>query len=120
MSAREQLIAARALIADPAKWTQGWFAKTAKGQRVGPEEDKAVCWCVMGALKVTSPAGVYHPIHAPAYPFLSRAAESVKGSFGSPAWVNDTTDHATVLRMFDLAIELAATPASAKATDGGA
>ncbi len=50
------LRAARQRIADPKHWTQGAFARDAKGRSVEPRSDAAVCWCALGALDAVSPS----------------------------------------------------------------
>lgn len=42
---------ARDLISDPARWTQGEFARDVEGVGVAPNSDKATCWCALGALR---------------------------------------------------------------------
>lgn len=38
------------LLRDPKRWTQGVFARDAKGSWVSYASDRAVCWCERGAL----------------------------------------------------------------------
>ena len=40
------------LLSDPAKWTKGDYAKDSSGEGVKPNSEKAVCWCMLGALLV--------------------------------------------------------------------
>jgi hypothetical protein len=66
MSAADNLRAARALIEDPKRWTQGWYGRSANGLPVDRESlnKEAVCFCSLGALMVAAnttglyPAGV--------------------------------------------------------------
>lgn len=51
----EVLRAAADLIEPEGAWTQGAFARTAKGNPIGPEEQPAVCWCAYGALMKVCP-----------------------------------------------------------------
>ena len=39
------------LIADPERWTRGWYAKTATGQDVNACDGAACRWCAIGALR---------------------------------------------------------------------
>jgi hypothetical protein len=48
--AKDNLIAARALIADKAHWTQGTYARDELGLVVSPIDADATCFCAMGAL----------------------------------------------------------------------
>lgn len=50
MNTIDILKAARELLSDPAHWTQGWYAKDARGEDVIYNGGKAVCWCMQGAL----------------------------------------------------------------------
>lgn len=42
---------ARALVARPGGWTQGAFAKTAKGIKCDVDEEDAECFCAYGAIR---------------------------------------------------------------------
>jgi hypothetical protein len=50
MSAVNELRAVRAIVADPAHWTQGAYAKDSIGLQVTPQSNQAVCFCLAGAL----------------------------------------------------------------------
>ena len=93
------LRAARDLISDPARWTQRTEARNRYGQPVRPDSPDAVCWCAGGARVKIVPLRSRSEVRRA----LNHAAWSM--GFGSPAVLNDTTDHSTVLAMFDLAIE---------------
>lgn len=54
MTASEILRAARALISDPARWTQGAFARDSSGDQVDRLTSEAVCWCLAGAVDAAS------------------------------------------------------------------
>ncbi len=41
----------RKLFSDSTKWTQGWFARTASGHRVGAVAKNATCFCLVGGLR---------------------------------------------------------------------
>jgi hypothetical protein len=53
---KDVLVAARALIADPAHWTQGSYARDAAGHRVGENSAEATCWCTMASWASTTSA----------------------------------------------------------------
>lgn len=40
----------RELFSDASKWCQGWFAKTIGGVLCSEFSEKAVCWCLSGAI----------------------------------------------------------------------
>jgi hypothetical protein len=46
----EQATTVAELLSDPARWTQGYYARDAKGALVGPASQRAVCWCLLGAI----------------------------------------------------------------------
>lgn len=105
----EILTRAKALISDPAKWTQGHLARHANGNPIGPNETNATCFCALGAVDHVTPRGTST---YDADRLLNNAAMKLCGrSFGA-VWVNDgkvqidgLTPHQAVLKMFDLAIE---------------
>ena len=43
------------LLADPARWTQEWFARNADGCKTSSDDGHAVCWCLSGAIKKCYP-----------------------------------------------------------------
>lgn len=47
----KKLRAARELIARPGTWTQGYYARNARGQNVQVTSKNAVCWCLVGAVE---------------------------------------------------------------------
>ncbi len=64
---------ARALIADPARWTTGCFAVDAAGEPIGPRDDGACRWCALGAIAAVMPE-----------PIAISAAENVSPSSHGP------------------------------------
>jgi hypothetical protein len=118
--AKEQLTAAKALIADPGHWCQGTYARGLGGRQVSiAEESEACSWCALGALwKVINPEDweevenvscqstpAHKLLHAAA---LKLAPEGYSTSLGSPVpYINDRMTHADVMTMFDKAIESA-------------
>lgn len=97
-TASARLRAARKLIADPSKWTKGWFARDAKGVMASLDDPQAVCFCAIGAIAATS-ATDSETVQA-----LTRQA--MARGFASVPDFNDheTTSHADVLALFDAAI----------------
>jgi hypothetical protein len=51
MTPLETLKAARQLISDPAKWTQGEFARDVDGNEVKAWSEDATCFCAYGAIQ---------------------------------------------------------------------
>lgn len=97
MTPLETLKAARQLISDPAKWTQGELARDADGKQVPPLDDNATCWCSIGALRKAAGFGdIYKgPFGALYFKVPTK---------GSVSDFNDTHTHAEVLALFDAAI----------------
>ena len=97
---------AKALIDTPEKWCQGFLARNILGFDVLPGNPDAVAFCARGALLFEA-AG--RPV-GKCDKFLAQAARKIKvcasGSYPHVD-LNNTTDHPTVMRMFDLAIEMA-------------
>lgn len=103
-SVREVLVAARALIDTPEKWTKGSMGRTASGACVVASHRDACRWCAIGAvIRVDGSVGY-------------RAWDALDAASGSAApMFNDapSTTHADVMNLFDRAI--AACPEAADA-----
>lgn len=98
MTSLQTLIAARELISEESRWTQGQYARDSAGHGSSPMSKTAVCFCSEGAiLRVTrEPNDVV------------LADRLLRKATGEPTYVfNDTRTHTEVLAAFDRAIELA-------------
>ena len=105
MKPSELLIKAKAVIADPKHWTQGWYAHNAEGQDVEPAEPDAVCWCSLGALKK-----VAHEENANGACFAATeylAVVAAECGYSGISDFNDNLSHEAVMREWDEAIKLA-------------
>ena len=104
MSSADILRAARARIADPKNWTQGEMARDGSGKACPARSPNAVCWCAMGAVKVSGA-----DFYSEAADLLWQVSHDLFGR-GVP-YVNDDPDedlgHSAVLKIYDRAIELA-------------
>lgn len=104
MKSSEYLIAAKAVIADPANHLQsGVFAEDEYGEELLGHDPRACKFCSVGALMKV---GGY--VFSEAYTYLQRSANAMGGRSAVTIY-NDTHDHADVMRLFDLAIERATT-----------
>jgi hypothetical protein len=94
-SAYQILTAAQELIRDPARWTQGAYARDAQGNKVGPLNSNACCWCFTGAV-IKSGGG---------QPFAGGLTTALldifKGEPAGPVHTNDDKGHAAVMAMAD-------------------
>jgi len=99
MSPTEKLRAAKLLLTDPAKWTQGAFARDASGYQVKSGSPVAVAWCAVGAL-IRSGSPFDRSIR-----FLNDAGP--KAFEGVPDYNDALFHHADLLAWFDRAITLA-------------
>ena len=105
MKPSELLIKAKAVIADPKHWTQGWYAKTAKGQSTEPSAPRAVCWCSVGALeKVAYEENTYSTRFGAMWYLLD---VSVECGYTGISDFNDNSSHKVVMKAWDKAIKLA-------------
>jgi hypothetical protein len=102
------LMQARSLIADPQCWTQGTWARDRAGNGaifLIPEDDAAVCWCMVGALIRTTP----HPKDRYKAEWALRHVIEVPEAVvtGHLAVWNDMPGrtHEEVMQAFDAAIE---------------
>ncbi|HSM93432.1 MAG TPA: hypothetical protein VLT47_11150 [Anaeromyxobacteraceae bacterium] len=100
MSVADILRRARARIEDPSRWTQGAFARDAKGVDMPAScASEGVCFCAVGAIY----AEIGDDMEAvELWNLLDRAAADL--GFHSAPYLNDTADHPAVLRLYDLAI----------------
>lgn len=105
---KEVLIEARALIADPARWTQGEFARTADGRILDGYCEGAVCWCALGAIrKVTMEGAESREERTEALVLSYDAADLLQAHLANVIAVpkfNDSHTHEEVLALFDKAI----------------
>ena len=112
MNAKEILIAARDKIADERRWTQQAFARDVHGRIIGLSEDPgATCWCAIGAMEAVT-AGDRSPRGSTSYLTYRRAVTTLQEASHALGYqgvvrLNDDSDHATVMKMFDKAIEQA-------------
>ena len=102
MSVKQNLIDTRALIADPACWTQKTSARDARGKPIASTDPRAVCWCTAGAIHKVMGSSSFGSTE---WGLLQNVADTL--GVETPIHVNDDLGHATTLRMFDLAIEAA-------------
>lgn len=116
------LTAAKAIIADPAKWIKGKYAihkdnaaSMGHGSKVPPYanslygyEAGAACFCSIGALQKA--AGEGQTYYEASYYLRKAVTEVTSCKFDHAARFNDaeSTTHEDVMAMFDKAIELAA------------
>ncbi len=115
MTTRERahaaLVAARARIELPARWTQGTSARAADGEPVEPDGDRAQRWCPVGAvmaeawaLTLCDRVAVYNE----AATFLVQATKALYPRRASPAAANDVEGHDAALAILAEAARLAA------------
>jgi hypothetical protein len=97
MTPLETLKAARQLITDPAKWTQGEAARDHNGKGVLAYGEDAVCFCALGAIR--NVVGMDDDAFDLVFDtFRDKAKVKLVACF------NDTHTHAEVLALFDAAI----------------
>jgi hypothetical protein len=101
MTPKEILIAARAKIEAPERWTQGNEARDANGNPVGPNSVYAVRWCSAAALNASE---ANYDEWLAARNLLLRAFGK---KYGTITRHNDTSTHAEVRSAFDRAIAAA-------------
>ncbi|MGD1957175.1 MAG: hypothetical protein ACFBZ9_18510 [Sphingomonadales bacterium] len=106
MSPAETLRAAKALIQKPENWCQGAYVRDKTGREVAFDDPLGCQWCAEGAVyKEVDARGVLDS--RASRPFILLRDVAVKMGATRGTKINDTTDHPTVMRMFDLAIEMA-------------
>jgi hypothetical protein len=87
------------LIADPAAWTQGEFARDAEGNPVSWRSREAVQFCLWGA--INRAAYQMTGDRRQSITLADRAAAVMREPGGSLSRVNDTGTHEDVLALFD-------------------
>ena len=106
MTALEALVAAQQLISAPERWTQRVLARDQEGKPVLSCDQRAVCFCVIGAVnRVRGAISVVKEAEL----FLDRAATELFGRYSITfaTEVNALMGHKRTLKMCDRAIELA-------------
>ena len=104
MKNSERLVAAKAVITDEDRWTQGFLARDRLKNKVAPESPCAIQWCAVGALLHASRNVEF--IYPPARRLLESAAREVSDHF-SIVDLNDEGSHEDVMRAYDVAIKMA-------------
>lgn len=96
---------AQELIRDPAHWTKFQSARDIKGNCVDVEAPNAVCFCAGGALIAANPSLSARSME---WAHATNALNAVALEMKQPSYIslNDETNHATVMQMFDRAKEL--------------
>ena len=105
MKPSELLTKAKAVIADPKHWAQGWYAKDADGEDVEVDALHAVCWCSLGALKKVAHEENTNGACFAAAGYL--AVVSDEYGYSGVTDFNDNSSHEAVMKAWDEAIELA-------------
>lgn len=102
MSKIQILKAAKALIADPANWTQGVSARGKSGRQVNVDGRAAVCFCSIGAIKrVCIDSGNFDNYYE-----TVRFVNKIEGGDGFVVF-NDNHTHSEVMALWDRAIAAA-------------
>jgi hypothetical protein len=104
MTPVEILTQARDLIAQPGKWTQGWYARRADGKDCYWADDEASCFCAVGAVEKTVGFDfIWSASHRKSYEYLREVVGGVVDRFND----DPTRTQEEVVQAFDKAIELA-------------
>lgn len=108
-TARQILTEARALIKEQKNWCQRSLALNTRGENVSPGSSSAVQWCAEGAAIAAGRSLVSHEIRTEIYIHFQSAANKL--GYTNNVSLNDGKDrdkaHELVLKMFDIAINLA-------------
>jgi hypothetical protein len=98
------LALAQEKIRDPQHWCRGRLALDAEGQDTQPFGDDAVRWCAAGAVSAVA----YTRLNSDVLNALTGAAVRRFGS--GIITVNDSSGHAAVMEIYDIAIKETAHP----------
>jgi hypothetical protein len=89
------------LLENPERWTQKYLARNSNLFPVESNDKDAVCWCQYGAMIKTKGFCadiIMHDVHT----LLNSVAESL--GFCDATYLNDRSDHATVMHMLEIAL----------------
>ena len=113
------LVAARTVVADPARWCAWPHALDANGHRCEGRANNAVCWGALGALdRAAADADASHGIFLEARRQMNQAAVRVADSWTGTAWVLDyNAAHSMTVAIFDEAIRAMPRPEAPGAID---
>lgn len=101
MTKRQLFIKARKLISDPRDWCTKYAAKTIIGMPISPHSPHAVRWCAAGAMCKFNDGLTQKECKE-----INASVTKVANKLGyfSVSVLNDDSDHATVMRLFDILI----------------
>lgn len=114
LTAKQLLVEARAIIAEPAHWTTRFLARDINGENVGYTSPRAVSFCSYGAMgKVWTDHGGDQMDFAHSTGPIKDAEEALRRNIPSHlpdhlchiSTCNDALDHAAMLAWWDKAIE---------------
>lgn len=105
LTPKQALTKARDLISNPDRWTTGHYARDDKGNGCDTLDERATCFCAVGALAHVNRQDLGFDTDMPGLEVLQQAADDLFEA--SPPAVNDHRGHDAILRVFDHAIEQA-------------
>jgi hypothetical protein len=86
------------LLTDPARWTQGAFARTATGRGCDPRDPEAVCWDMLGGgWKVLAGTGLSEAGQSWLIQQMRAWLHATLTASPNPFWFNDHSTHAEML-----------------------
>lgn len=95
MTVQEVAEAVYEIIEDEQHWTKGALARTEEGTKTLPDDDDAVCWCLVGAVRLVTKEKDFIVFRE----FWSAWCEHV--SPAGMSYVNDIHGHQAVLSGLD-------------------
>ena len=113
------LIAARTIVADPARWCAYPHALDPDGLKCEGRASYAMRWGALGALdRIAAEADATQDSIGNAITLMNQAADKLSGGGLATAWVlNENAGHATTLGMFDQALKAVPKPETPSAPD---
>ena len=113
------LVAARTVVADPARWCAWPHALDANGHKCEGRANAAVCWGALGALdRAAADAEASHGIFLEARRQVNQASVRVADDWTGTAWVLDhKAAHAMTVATFDEAVRAMPRPEAPGAVD---
>lgn len=102
MTPKEVLVATRAKISDPNRWTREVAARDGHGIPCDPDQPEAACWCLVGAIVAVCPND--QAARNQAYVLLRAPTLNWELGIRNLHIFNDRNPHCVVLTKLDEAI----------------
>lgn len=88
------------LLCTESMWTVGAEARTRTGEPVHAEDEKAVCWCLIGAISIC------YPKFEDREQIIRAVIREISARRHEPTWIDQFNDSTTFSEIRELALKL--------------